>query len=221
MPDHSLRSSSWNRSQLESKRLGTGPNPELASDLYLYLTQKEEFTSSAKRQALVRRIREALIKCVSIVGCCKPIECIIAISQVEQEPDKDYTMTREKWQCDAQNHENATRWFRSVYGRDERSTLSLFDAHKDFQWLSTEITYGLYLSDRTVLNDVETEIVVPASIMIQNLKIEPHWHSRGARRVGISKHDTEVFWSCIQEVARYFRLDLPRVPTVAEVEPDV
>ena len=36
-------------------------------------------------------------------------------------------------------------------------------------WLSTEITYGLYLSDHSILDAVDTELVVLGGIMMQNL----------------------------------------------------
>ncbi|KAB8240819.1 hypothetical protein BDV35DRAFT_385515 [Aspergillus flavus] len=85
--------------------LSGSPDPELGKDLYLYVIQKEKNSTSAARQTFIRRIREALVKCVSIVGCCKPIEAIIAISQVEQEEDRDSSLTREYWQCDQANHE--------------------------------------------------------------------------------------------------------------------
>ncbi|KAK6813762.1 hypothetical protein RU639_010268 [Aspergillus parasiticus] len=201
--------------------LSGSPDPELAKELYLYVIQKEKNSTSAARQAFVRRIREALVKCVSIVGCCKPIEAIIAISQVEREEDRDYSLTRENWQCNQANHERGMRWYRAIYRRDEKATLGLFDAHRDFQWISKEITYGLYLSDRQVLNDAETEIIVLASIMIQNLRKETHWHIRGTRRIGVSKEDTQVLWDCIQRVARFFDLKMNKVPTVDEVEYDV
>ncbi|KAF9894501.1 hypothetical protein FE257_006384 [Aspergillus nanangensis] len=201
--------------------LSGSPDPELADQLYLHVINQPNSATSAARQKFIRRLREALVKCVSIVGCCKPIEAILAISQVEQDEDRDYSMTRQDWNCDADNHARATEWFRAIYARDGKSTLGLFDAHRDFQWLSTEITYGLYLSDRQVLDDTETEIVVLASIMIQNLRKETWWHIRGTRRIGVSKQDTQVLWDCIQLVAEFFEIKLNKVPTVDQVEEDV
>jgi hypothetical protein len=64
-------------------------------------------------------------------------------------------------------------------------------------WISREITYGLYLSDHTILNDIETELVVLAGIMIQNLHHETAWHLRGARRVGMSTEDVEAVQQCV------------------------
>lgn len=67
-------------------------------------------------------------------------------------------------------------------------------------WLSFEITYGLYLSDHTIINDVETETVVLSGIMIQNLRSETHWHLRGIRRVGVSQEDVEKTHQCVSKL---------------------
>ena len=42
----------------------------------------------------MRRLREALVKSVSIYGVCKPLEAIIQIDRVEREEDKDYSFSR-------------------------------------------------------------------------------------------------------------------------------
>lgn len=64
-------------------------------------------------------------------------------------------------------------------------------------WISKVITYGLYLSDHSILNDVETELVVLSGIMIQNLRSETHWHLRGTRRVGVGMEDVEKIQQCV------------------------
>lgn len=198
-----------------------GPEPELADQLYLYLINRPRYSSTATRHVLIRRLREALVKCVSIVGVCRPLEAIVAIAKVEQEEDKDYTFTRKAWQCDQTNHDRGMDWLRQVYTRNADFTLGLFEAHKDFAWISSEITYGLYLSDRQVLDDIDTEVVVLPGIMIQNLKTETHWHIRGTRRIGVSQQDVQRIWNCVQMVSKYLNTTLDRVPTVKEVEHDV
>ena len=45
----------------------------------------------------------------------------------------------------------------------------MFDSHRDFGWISREITYGLYLSDHRILDGNETELVVLSGIMAQDL----------------------------------------------------
>lgn len=201
--------------------VAAGPDPEAARSLYLYITRKSEYQQPEDRQRLVRRLRETLFKCICLVGVCKPIEAILAISQVERPEDRDLSCTREGWQSDDANHERALSWFRQVYTRNATDTIGLFNAHRDFAWVSSEITYGLFLSDRQVLDDTETQLVVLPAIMSQNLRLETHWHIRGTRRIGVSKEDTQVVWDAVQVFAKFFGVALTRVPTVNEVESDV
>ncbi|CAI7670729.1 unnamed protein product [Penicillium crustosum] len=198
--------------------LAASPDPERADQLYLHLTQQADYATSAARQALIRRLREALVKSVPIVGVCKPIEAILAISEVERDEDKDFTFTREGWQCDEANHERGTGWLQKLYARNTTGTLDLFSAHKDFSWLSKEITYGLFLSDRQVLDDLDTQLVVLPGIMSQNLPKETHWHIRGTRRIGVPKEEVQVIWDCVQLVAQFFDVKLHKVPTVEAVD---
>jgi hypothetical protein len=200
--------------------LAGGNDPELCGDLYLHLVARPEHAQPEQRQALVRRIREALVKCICLVGVCKPIEAIISIAQHERDEDKDYTATREGWQCDEANLERGMGWLRKIYSQNTDDTLAIFAAHKDFAWISQNITYGLYLSDRQVLDDLETEIVTLSAIMIQNLPKETHWHIRGIRRIGVSHDDTQVVWDSIQAVAKFLEIKLNRVPTVDQGESD-
>ncbi|KAF1950157.1 hypothetical protein CC80DRAFT_496985 [Byssothecium circinans] len=198
-----------------------GTEPLLADQLYLYLIAKPDCQHSTQRQALVRRLREALVKLISIVGVCKPIESILSISKVERPEDRDYSFTREGWNADAANHERGMGWLQKIYTGNMETTLNMFAAHKDFQWISTEITYGLYLSDRQVLDDLDTEIVVLVGIMIQNLPLETHWHIRGARRIGMSIEDVKAVMECVRKVGEFMGTKLDRIPSAEEVESDV
>ncbi|KAF9777769.1 hypothetical protein IL306_004314, partial [Fusarium sp. DS 682] len=139
--------------------LAASPDPEAAAALYQYLTSQEAYQTSESRQALVRRLREALIKATILVGVCKPIEAILSIAKVEKPEDRDYSETRAGWQADQANHDRGIDWFKKVYTRNAGDTMGLFDAHKDFAWVSAEITYGLFLSDRKVLDDTDTQLV--------------------------------------------------------------
>lgn len=198
--------------------LSGGPNPQIASQLYKYLIYQPQYSTPHARQALVRRLREALVKCVALFGVCKPIESILAIDRVENEEDKDLTASRENWACDDANLERGLNWMRKVYKQNMEGVIDLFNAHKDFAWISTHITYGLYLSDRQILDDVDCQIVVLTGIMIQNLKLETHWHIRGTRRIGVSKEDVTRIWNGVQAVANFSGLTLDRVPTIDDVE---
>lgn len=198
-----------------------GTEPELSDQLYFYMVNRTLYQSSSSRRALVRRLREALVKLVSIVGVCKPLEAILAISKVERPEDRDFSFTRKDWKADDANHERGANWLKKIYAGNTDDTLALFDAHRDFRWISTEITYGLYLSDRQVLDDWDTEVVVLAGIMIQNLKLETKWHIRGALRVGMSVEDVKVIMDAVRKVADFTDVKLNRIPNVEEVEDEV
>ncbi|KAK3170262.1 hypothetical protein OEA41_009649 [Lepraria neglecta] len=71
-----------------------GGQPEFAANLYTYLVQKPQYSTTESRKALVRRLREALVKCVSIIGVCKPLEAVFSIAAVERPEDKDYSFSR-------------------------------------------------------------------------------------------------------------------------------
>lgn len=202
--------------------LAASPDPNHAHNLYLYLIEnagdEEGKDIHETRKKIVRRLREALVKTVPLIGVCKPIEAILSIAAVEQPEDRDTeTATREGWQCDEANHARAVQWFERLYQGNAADTLRLFEAHRDFAWLSMNITYGLFLADRAVLNDLETEIVVLSAIMSQDLRTETHWHIRGLRRLGVSLEDARVVWDCVKLVAGFYGNRLDRVPTVDEV----
>ncbi|KAF3482418.1 uncharacterized protein GIQ15_05177 [Arthroderma uncinatum] len=195
--------------------------PEYAIQLYSHLVERPGYATPEARQRLVRRIREALVKCVPIIGVCRPLEVIFGIAKIEKDEDKDYSFSREHWQSGEQNHERGVSWLSRIYQKNIDGIQDSLAAHKDFFWISTEITYGLYLSDHTILDDVETELVVLSGIMIQNLNSESRWHLRGMRRIGIAQEDVELVHQCIELVAKFAQVKIDRVPRVAEVEHEV
>lgn len=71
-----------------------GGHPDRAAELYLHLISRPEYSSPDSRKALVRRLREALIKLVSVIGVPKAIDAIFSIAGVEREEDKDYSFSR-------------------------------------------------------------------------------------------------------------------------------
>jgi hypothetical protein len=88
-------------------------------------------------------------------------------------------------------------------------------------WISNEITYGLYLSDHSVLDGLSTELVVLSGIMIQNLALQTGWHLRGTRRLGVSMEDVELVQQCIELVAAFAGVRLDKVPRVKDIEHEV
>lgn len=124
------------------------------------------------------------------------------------------TSTREGWQAGPDNRARGEAWLNALYKHDLSTATDNFIAHKDFDFISREITYGLYLSDHSILGPVETELVVLSGIMIQNLPLETAWHLRGSRRVGVSLNDVELVQQCVSyarvKTGTYLTGDLDR-----------
>lgn len=65
------------------------------------------------------------------------------------------------------------------------------------------IVYGLFLSDHSILTELETSLVCVASIMCQGLKAPTGWHLRGLRRLGASEDDVRAAERAIKLVAEW------------------
>lgn len=165
----------------------------------------------------MRRLREALVKLVSIVGVPKPLEAVFCIAEVERDEDKDYSFSRyahetlivlyetdlrarEHWHSGKENQKRGNDWLAQIYRHNDGATRDALAAHKDLRWLSVEITYGLYLSDHSILDGIDTELVVLSGIMMQNLPRETGWHLRGTRRIGVSNEDVELIQQCVSPI---------------------
>ncbi|EUC33745.1 hypothetical protein COCCADRAFT_95243 [Bipolaris zeicola 26-R-13] len=210
----------------------SGSQPNFAPLLYKHLIARPQYQSAEERRKLLRRMREVLFKLVIIVGVCKPLEAVFDIDAVvEREEDRDLTSTRydilspfslEGWQCDEANLQRGEAWLGRLYQNNLQGKINnAFDANKDFGWLTKNITYGLFLSDHSVLNDIETEITVLTGIVMQNLARESAWHLRGLRRIGVTKEDVEVIRECCELTARFCGVSLHKVPRVEDIEHEV
>ncbi|KAL9069027.1 MAG: hypothetical protein Q9161_005785 [Pseudevernia consocians] len=109
-----------------------GGQPEFAGTLYAHLVEGPHYATSEARQALVRRLREALVKSVSIVGVCRPLEAIFNIDAVQRVEDKDYSFSRENWQSGPENHARGVAWLDKIYKHNRTGTIQSLAAHKDF-----------------------------------------------------------------------------------------
>ena len=105
---------------------------EHAADLYTYLIQKPQYSTPEARKALVRRLREALVKDVSIIGVCKCLEAVFSIAEVEKEEDRDFSFSREHWQSGENNRERGAAWLDQIYQKNRASTVGALAAHRDF-----------------------------------------------------------------------------------------
>jgi hypothetical protein len=71
-----------------------GGGQEFAPLLYKELIKRRENQTSDQRKALMRRIRETLLKLVCVAGVCKPLDAIFDIDVITAPEDKDYSFSR-------------------------------------------------------------------------------------------------------------------------------
>ncbi|KAM7195833.1 hypothetical protein V8F33_006482 [Rhypophila sp. PSN 637] len=195
--------------------VGTGQQ-QLAGRLYQHLISQPQYKTSESRQALVRRMREALVKCIIINDIPVVIEAITSISDVERDEDRDYSCSRADWKVCPETSERAAKVLKVLYKSEEGGHVKTLQSHLDIPWISVNVSYGLFLSDHRILNMQETELVVLPAIMTQNLRGPTYWHLRACLRVGIEPDEVEAIHQAIEAVAGYGgkTLDVQRVKDV-------
>ncbi|KAF3202608.1 hypothetical protein TWF191_002924 [Orbilia oligospora] len=146
---------------------------------------------------------------------------LFLIDDVEKEEDRDYTFSRDGWQADEKNLERGKGFLGKIYRHNMPRNDEKFIAHKDFAWITYNITYGLYLSDHTILDPFDTEVVALCGILIQNLESVTAFHLRGARRLGMTPEDVEGLHACCEKIAGFCRVRVDKVPRVADIEHEV
>lgn len=70
-----------------------------AGAIYKFLIKRPDYSSQPERQALVRRLRETLVKVVAITGIPKCLESMLSLAAVVDEQDNDRTFTRLAFRC--------------------------------------------------------------------------------------------------------------------------
>ncbi|KAK4209355.1 hypothetical protein QBC37DRAFT_54488 [Rhypophila decipiens] len=195
--------------------VGTGQQ-QLAGRLHQHLISQPQYETSEARQALVRRMREALVKCIIINGIPVVIEAITSISDVERDEDWDYSCSRADWNVGPESSERAAKVLKVLYKSEEGGHVKNLQSHLDIPWISVNVSYGLFLSNHRILNMQETELVVLPAIMTQNLRGPTYWYLRACLRVGIEPDEVEAIHQAIEAVAEYggSTLDVQRVKDV-------
>lgn len=75
------------------------------------------------------------MKLTCVAGICKPLEAIMEIDAVTRPEDKDYSFSREGWQCDEENRRRGFEWQDRLYKRDQALVDDRLAAQRDFGML--------------------------------------------------------------------------------------
>ena len=73
--------------------IGSGQQ-KLAGHLYKHLISQPQYQTPETRQALVKRLREAMVKCIILNGIPTVIEAVTAVSEQERPEDQDLSCSR-------------------------------------------------------------------------------------------------------------------------------
>ena len=87
-------------------------------------------------------------------------------------------------------------------------------------WISTDISYGLFLADHRILDILESQMVILPAIMCQNLAVATHWHLRGCLRLGLTRIEVEQLQRTIEGIIQACGKSLDKIGRVADVESD-
>lgn len=112
--------------------IGSGQQ-KLAGSLYTHLVAQPQYQTSAERQALIRRLREAMVKCIIINGIPVVIEAVTSVSQVERPEDTDLSCSREDWQIGPETSKRAAAVLKVLYKSEVGAPVEVLHAHKDIR----------------------------------------------------------------------------------------
>ncbi|WVN88931.1 uncharacterized protein L203_104146 [Cryptococcus depauperatus CBS 7841] len=186
--------------------------------LYQHVVQAEHLNTPESRKHLVRRLRETMIKCIILNGIPKVMLAFHSLAAVEQEQDQDHSFTRAGWTPDKGNHARAVRHLNAIYRGAQDTNHAACGAHADVEWISTDISYGLFLSDHSVLDITESQLVILPAIMCQDLKGPTDWHLRGCLRLGLTREEVDAVQRVVERIVTHGGGKLSQIGSVWDIQ---
>lgn len=179
-------------------------------------------------KVLGNKFKAVLMKLWIIIGIVLPVVALPSLARAEHaavvalEPELDDDATRARLNAfisvDDQMKESIYRsqntgsaieqrgldFILQIYRHNLPAIAASWSRHQiDVEWLEINVVYGLFLSDFSVLSDVEVEIGVLAAITAQDIAGPTCWHIRGTQRLGVSKNDTDVILDVVKKCAAW------------------
>ena len=105
-----------------------------------------------------------------------------------------------------------TERIQSIYQQNLSPIFSSWGSHRaDMEYVERSIIYGLFLSDLTVLDSVEAQIVVLVAILCTGYGAPSIWHLRGLRRLGLGEDQVDAVRNAVARVAKWSGVDEGKV----------
>ncbi|KIW08797.1 uncharacterized protein PV09_00731 [Verruconis gallopava] len=211
---------------------------------------KHVLTSDGATEAAIKklgdRFKDVLVKSFNIVGIPLPVMALPHLAKAELaavaslRPDEGDDATRARLNAflsrDAQLSDSwyvcqdtgpavdqkGFDYMLRVYRHNLPAIMATWGRHQaDFEWLEMRVVYGLFLSDFTVLDPLESEMVVLPEIMAQDILAPTVWHTRGFRRLGASEQDADVLLDTVKKCARWAGKELKETGGLVAKDVDV
>ncbi|KAL2401946.1 hypothetical protein ABEF92_003080 [Exophiala dermatitidis] len=172
--------------------LTTSPRPHLLADFWTYLTTTQpEFSSTEAQTRLSERLRDVLLKQLTLIGAPQMLSALIPWAKVQtagegKGEEKRGELDLEQWSqlSFPALHARGIETITSIYGTLWPTIFRTFGPHRtEVGFHELAVVYGLYLSDFRVLSALETELVAYTCITAQGLRGPALWHVRGLGRV--------------------------------------
>jgi hypothetical protein len=187
-------------------------------------------TTPKSRQLLSARLNDLMMKSWPLVGIPLVISAVSALASAEEtldipKPEMDMQRSGSRYASLDLSQEIEARGYdfmKVLYRHNLEPIMSTWGSHQyDFEWLVKRVIYGLFLADRSILNTIETELVVVAAIMAQGLRAPSMWHLRGLRRLGIGLDAVERVCEIIRTCGEWCGKDTKDWVRAFEVEGEV
>lgn len=165
---------------------------DLIPNLYAYLT-KTQYPSPEQKSHLSDRLKDAIFKLMQIVGNPRTLQAITNLATAEriaQTPPS--TFHWRDLQFTPEIRDRGIGLLRRMYGgitpQDMASVHTNLGQHfEDFDWLATNLAYGMFLSDNRMLGPVETELVILSGMMCEGVRNAQVMHLKGIMGLGVKR----------------------------------
>ncbi|KAJ5288939.1 hypothetical protein N7478_001969 [Penicillium angulare] len=242
---HTISEHGWYT--LTASVLITASTPTDITHLYNFLISQPEWSTHEQRKILSRRLREQMLKQWVVIGIPKVITAVFSLAQIEKLEDADLSFTRYsinsplKMKYDTQkgkenknfnltsSREGVTispeinargrELCYSLYGEEGYNSImaSCGSFSADFTWASDNIIYGMFLSDESIINRVETSLMAISCMQCMGLQGTSKRHLNGLKNHGVSDEDIGAVISSARRIADWAGLDTAEWVTVNDL----
>jgi len=163
----------------------TGMN-EKAQMRELVETINDIYPAQADQVAVIRRVREAILKSSVLVGFPKGINGLLYLKEATAEPIIKELLQDKPRNYEVQDVDRGYDFFSSIYDRHtDRVLHSMSSTHPLLGPFAIHHLYGPLFSDFTVLSPKDTSIVEVVCCLVAQVEQQAKGHVHGARNLGI------------------------------------